>query len=161
MGIELRDEAYAGTTITIVDLGELSDLAGLAGMAGVSPEMLGTDLPAGRVELAFAVTDNVVVLGSGPGFVRSVLDTTPDTSLARNDRYEALIARVGQGTGSGFVDITAIRELIEGALTNADAAERAEYETNIKPFLVPFDAMAASNAIVGEVNRSTTIVTVK
>jgi hypothetical protein len=161
MGIDLRDEPYAGATITIIDLGELSDLLGLAGMAGVSPEMLGTDLPAGRVELAFAVTDSVVILGSGPGFVRSVLDTTPDTSLARNDRYEALIARAGQGTGSGFVDLTAIRELIEGAMTNADAAERAEYETNIKPFLVPFDAMVASNAIVGDVSRSTTIVTVK
>ena len=161
MGIEIRDEPYANTTITIVDLGELSDLAGLGSMAGVPPEVLGTDLPAGRVKLAFAVTDNVVILGSGPGFVRSVLDTTPDTSIARNDRYEALIARVGQGTGSGFVDITAIRELIEGAMTNAATAERAEYETNVKPFLVPFDAMAASSAIVGEVSRSTTIVTVK
>jgi hypothetical protein len=161
MGIELRDEPYAGTTITIVDLGELSDLAGLAGMAGVSPEMFGTDVPAGRVELAYAVTDSVVILGSGPGFVRSVLDTTPDTSLAQNDRYEALVARVGQGTGSGFVDLTAIRELIEGAMSDADPAERAEYETNVKPFLVPFDALAASNAITGDVSRSTTLVTVK
>ncbi len=160
MGIALRDEPYAGTTITIVDLGELSDLAGLAGV-GVSPEMFGTDVPAGRVELAYAVTDGVVILGSGPGFVRSVLDTTPDTSLARNDRYEALIARVGQGAGSGFVDVTAIRELIEGAMTNADPAERAEYETNVKPFLVPFDAVAGSSTIVGDVSRATTIVTVK
>jgi hypothetical protein len=161
MGIELRDEPYAGTTITIVDLGELSDLAGLAGMAGGSPEMFGTGLPAGHVELAFAVTDDVVILGSGPGFVRSVLDTTPETSLARNDRYEAIIGRVGQGAGSGFVDITAIRELMEGAMATADATERADYETNVKPFLVPFDAMAASSAIVGDVSRSTTIVTVK
>lgn len=161
MGVTVRDEAYAGTTITIVDLGELSDLAGLAGMAGVSPEMLGTDLPTGRVELAYAVTEQVVILGSGPGFVRSVLDTTPDTSLARNDRYEALISRVGEGTGSGFVDITAIRELIEGAMSGADPAERAEYETNVKPFLVPIDALIGSNAFQGDVSRSTVIVTVK
>ncbi len=161
MGVTVRDEAYAGTTITIVDLGELSDLAGLAGMAGVSPEMLGTGVPAGRVELAYAVTDQVVVLGSGPGFVRSVLDTTPDTSLARTDRYEALISRVGQGTGSGFVDVTAVRELIEGAMSNADPAERAEYETDIRPFLVPIDALIGSSAVAGDVSRSTVIVTVK
>jgi hypothetical protein len=162
MGITLREEDHAGTTITIVDLGELSDLAGLAGMAGgVSPEMLGTDLPAGHIELAYAITDDVVVLGSGPGFVRSVLDTTPDTSLARNDRYEALISKVGQGTGSGFADITAIRELIEGAMANADAAERAEYETNVKPFLTPIDALIGSSAISGDLSRSTLILTVK
>lgn len=161
MGVTVRDEAYAGTTITIVDLGELSDLASLAGMAGVSPEMLGSDLPAGRVELAYAVTDQVVVLGAGPGFVRSVLDTTPDTSLARNDRYEALISRAGEGTGSGFLDITAVRELIEGAMSNADPAERAVYETDVKPFLMPIDALIGSSAITGDVNRSTVIVTVK
>jgi len=161
MGITIREEAYAGTTITIVDLGNLSDLAGLASLAGVSPEVLGSDLPAGRVELAYAVTDGVVVIGSGPGFVRSVLDTTPDTSLARNDRYETLISKVGQGTGTGFADITAIREMIEGAMANADAAERAEYETNIKPFLTPIDAVVGSSAITGDVSRSTLIVTVK
>jgi hypothetical protein len=144
-----------------VDLGELSDLAGLAGMAGVSPEMFGTEVPAGRVELAYAVTDDVVVLGSGPGFVRSVLDTTPDTSLARNDRYAALVSKAGEGTGSGFADLTAIRELIEEAMADADPAERAKYETDIKPFLTPIDALIGSSSITGDVSRSTVIITVK
>lgn len=161
MGITVRDEAYAGTTITIVDLGDLTDLAGLAGLAGVPPEALETDLPAGRIELAYAVTDQVVVIGSGPGFVRSVLDTTPATSLAQNERYKALVSRAGAGTGSSFADITAIREMIEGAMVNADAGERIEYEENIKPFLTPLDALVGSSAIQGDVNRSTVIITVK
>jgi hypothetical protein len=162
MGVTLREEDHAGTTITIVDLGDLSELAGLAGtVGGVSPEMFGTEVPEGRVELAYAVTDDVVVIGSGPGFVRSVLDTTPDTSLARNDRYEALISKAGGGTGSGFADITAIRGMIEGAMANADAAERAEYETNIKPFLAPIDAVIGSSSTTGDISRSTVIVTVK
>jgi len=161
MGVTVRDEAYAGTTITIVELGDLAELAGLAGLAGVAPEMLDTDLPAGRIELAYAVTDQVVVIGSGPGFVRSVLDTTPATSLAQNERYKALISRAGAGTGSGFADVTAIREMIEGAMVNADAGERAEYEENIKPFLTPLDALVGSSAIDGDVMRSTVIVTVK
>ena len=161
LGITVREETHAGTTITIVDLANLSDLAGLAGMAGASPEMFGTDLPEGRIEVAYAITDQVVVIGANPGFVRAVLDTTPETSLARNDRYEALISRAGSGAGSGFVDITAIREMVEGAMADADAAERAEYETNVKPFLVPIDALVASSSIQGDVGRSTVIVTVK
>lgn len=158
LGVSVRDEAYAGTTITIIDFGDVADLVA---QAGLSPEMLGTGLPTGRVELAYAITDQVVVLGSGPGFVRHVLDTTPATSIASNERYKALAARVGQGTGIGFADLTAIRELIESAMANADAADRVEYEQNIKPFLVPFDALVGSSSIQGDLSRSNVIVTVK
>lgn len=161
-GIAVREEAYAGTTITIVDLGSLEDLAGLAGAAaGAPPEVLGSALPAGRIELAYAITDQVVVLGASPGFVKSVLDTTPATSLGQTERYKSLVTRAGGGSGSGFVDITAIREMIEGAMANAQASERAEYETNIRPFLVPIDALVASTSIQGDISRSTVIVTVK
>lgn len=158
LGVSVRDEAYAGTTITIVDLGDVADLAA---QAGLSPEMLGTGLPTRRVELAYAITDQVVVLGSGPGFVRHVLDTTAATSIASNERYRALAARVGEGTGIGFADLTAIRGLIESAMGNADAAARAEYEENVKPFLTPFDALVWSGSVEGDLTRSTVIVTVK
>lgn len=158
LGVTVRDEAYAGATITIVDLGNVADLAT---QAGVSPDLLGTGLPTGRVELAFAITDQVVVLGSGPGFVRHVLDTTAATSIASNDRYKALAARAGQGTGIGFIDLTAIRGLIESAMANASTADQANYELNVKPFLVPFDALVGSTTIQGDISRSTVIVTVK
>lgn len=158
LGVSVRDETYNGATITIVDLGDVSDLAA---QAGVSPEMLGTGLPTGRTELAYTITEQVVVLGSGPGFVKHVLDTTPATSIASNERYKSLAGRVGQGTGIGFADLTAIRELIESAMTDADAADRADYEQNVKPFLVPFDALVGSSSIIGDVSRSTVIVTVK
>jgi hypothetical protein len=46
-------------------------------------------------------------------------------------------------------------------MANADAAERAEYETNVKPFLTPIDALIGSSAISGDLSRSTLIVTVK
>jgi hypothetical protein len=159
MGITVRDETYAGTTITIVDLG---DLASLAGQAGLAPDTLGSgQLPTGHVELAFAITDQVVVLGSGPGFVRSVLDTTSATSIAANDRYKALLARVGPGAGIAYADITAIRGLIESAMVNADPSELARYETDVKPFLVPFDAVIGSSTVKDDVFHSRVIVTVK
>lgn len=158
-GIDVRDEPYAGTTITIIDLG---DLGSLAALGGVSPDMLGTGgLPTGHIELAYAVTDQVVVIGAGPGFVKHVLDTTADTSIASNDRYKALVGRAGQGSGSGFLDITAIRELIEPILASVGGADLADYETNVKPFLVPLDAVVASNSVKDGVVRSRVIVTVK
>jgi hypothetical protein len=158
-GVTVRDEEYAGSTITIVDLGDIESLAALG---GVSPEMLGTQgLPTGHIELAYAITDQVVVIGSGPGFVKHVLDTTAATSIASNDRYKALVSRVGQGSGIGFVDLAAIRELLESAMVNAGASDRADYEQNVKPFLEPLDALISSNSVKGDIVRSRVIVTVK
>jgi hypothetical protein len=159
MGIEVRDEDHAGTTITIVDLGDLNDLAGLAGVP--SDDMIGAVPLDGQVELAYAVTDEVVILGSGPGFVRSVLDTTPETSLASTDRYGQLIERVGPGSGVAYADITAIRELIEEAMATSTPSDVATYEQEIKPFLAPFDALVATTSVEGDLNRSTTLITVK
>jgi len=159
IGVSVRDETYAGTTITIVDVGDIGDLVG---QAGIPSEMLapGT-LPTGRIELAYAVTDQVVVIGSGPGFVKHVLDTTQATSIASNERYKALVGRIGQGTGMAFIDVTAIREAIESSMVGADAADLAEYEESVKPFLTPFDALIGSNSVDGGITRSTYIVTVK
>ena len=158
VGATIRDEPYAGTTITIVDLG---DAAALAGMAGLGSGAATIPLPAGHVELAFAITDKVVVLGSGPGFVKHVLDTSSTTSLASNARYKALVDRAGSGAGGSFVDIAAIRGLVEGAIASAGPAAVAAYEKDIKPYLAPFDAMYASGSVGGDLTTSTILITVK
>ena len=54
-GITVHDESYNGTTITIVDLGDASKLSGAGGTSMALP------LPAGHIEIAYAVTDDVVV----------------------------------------------------------------------------------------------------
>ena len=108
------------------------------------------------------MTNDVVVIGSGPGFVKQVLDTTSATSLASNERYKKLADRAGSGTGTTFVDITAIRGLVErAAIGVADPTAIARYEKDLKPFLIPFDALIASGSVAGDVNRSVVIVTVK
>jgi hypothetical protein len=157
-GISLRDETYAGQTITIVDLGDVRDLAALG---GVPTDDLGVDLPTGHVELAYAITDQVVVLGSGPGFVQHVLDTTPATSIASNERYKALVGRVGPGSGVGFLDITAIRGLIESAAVRMGGTDLSEYEQEYKPFLEPFDAVITTTSVKDGVSCTKAIVTVK
>jgi hypothetical protein len=162
-GITVTDEAYAGTTITVIDLGDLSRLAGMAGAAGATGAAGLPGLPTGHIQIAYAVTDDVVVIGSGPGFVKEVVDTTKDTSLASNDRYSSLADRAGAGTGATWIDITAIRGLIEKAAvgTGADPAAIATYQSDIKPFLAPFDAIYASSATGNDLDRSVIYVTVK
>jgi Protein of unknown function (DUF3352) len=157
-GITVHDETYNGTTITTVDLGDLSKLAGLAGAAGASS---GLALPTGHLEIAYAVTADVVVIGSGSGFIKHVLDTTKATSLASNGRYSTLAGRAGAGIGTAFVDITAVRGLIEKAAGTADPTAFAKYEKDVKPFLVPFDAIVGSSSVNGGMTRSVIYITVK
>lgn len=160
MGISVRDEPHAGTTITIVDLGDAGDLAG---QLGVPPGTVAPDIPieGQRIELAYAILDDVVVLGADPGFVRRIVDTTTETSLAQNDRFEALLSRVGDGSNLSYLDVAAVRELLEGFLVNANAEEAATYEQEVKPFLEPFDALIGSGSIGEDLSRNKVIVTVK
>jgi len=156
-GITTHDETYNGTTITVVDLGDLGRLSGMAGGAAS-----GSVLPSGHVEIAYAVSGDIVVIGSGPGFVKQVLDTTKATSLASSERYVKLAQRAGTGTGTTYVDISAVRELVEkAAIGVADPIAIARYEKDLKPFLIPFDAMIASGSVSGDLSRSVVIVTVK
>ncbi len=163
-GIEVRKEEYAGTTITIVDLGSAEELLGMAGMMGGLPLDPGSmpGLPTGNVEISYAATADVVVIGSGPNFVKAVLDAGAGDSLADSARYRDLVARVGANHVSvSFVDITAIRVLAEGFLDEATAEQRAEYEESVKPFLEPFDALIAANVVGGGLDAGHIIITVK
>ncbi|MEO5884632.1 MAG: DUF3352 domain-containing protein [Candidatus Limnocylindrales bacterium] len=164
-GITVRDEDYNGTAITIIDLGSLQDLAGMAAAMGggalpMDPSMM--SLPTGNVEIAYAATDGVVVIGSGPAFVKSVLDAGAGASLADDARYQGLAKRVGaEHTAVTFVDIAAIRGLLEGHLAEVPAADRAEYDESVKPFLVPFDAFIAATVADGDLDAAHAVVTVK
>ena len=155
-GIAIHDESYNGTTITIVDLGDASKLVGSGGS-----DLMVLPLPTGHVEIAYAVTNDVVVIGSGPSFVKHVLDTTDATSLASDSQYKQLADRAGAGTSSAFVDIAAIRGLAEKWIASGDPSGLSKYETDVKPFLVPFDALYGSNAISSDLTKSTFIITVK
>jgi hypothetical protein len=162
-GITVRDEDYNGSQITIIDLGSASDLIGMAGALGGAP--VPTDpgsLPSGHVEIAYATTDAVVIIGSSPDFVKHALDAGAGASLADDARYQGLVGRVGAThTAVNFVDVTAIRGLVEGLLSSATAQERAEYEESVKPFLEPLDAVVAANVLGGELDQSHMLITVK
>jgi hypothetical protein len=162
IGAAVSDEPYNGTTITTVNLGKLNDLVAKIGQAAGATSMPPVSgLPEGNVEIAYATTDDVVVIGSGPAFVKHVLDTTRATSLGGNDRYQSLTNRAGKGFSSAFVDIAAIRGLVEGVMAKEDPAKFSEYQKNAQPYLAPFDAVVVANSVQGDLTHSKAVVTVK
>lgn len=162
-GFTVRDEAYGGTTITIVDLGTAADLGAFAGAFGGMP--LPTEpgaLPDDRVELAYAATDSVVVIGASPGFVRQVLDAGAGASLADDARYQGLVGRAGaEHIGVTFLDLAGVRSLVEAQMTDASPEERAEYEESIQPFLAPFDALVATSVAGDDLDQSHLVLTIE
>jgi hypothetical protein len=155
-GLTVREEDHNGVKITIIDAGPIDKLTGSSMTAAP-----GVKLPSGDVELAWAVKDDLVVIGSGPDFVKHVLDTTDSTSLANDSRYKSLAGRVGDGTGITFVDLTEIRERTEALISSVQPAALKTYETDVKPYLVPFDAFVASGSVAGDIDHSKAIIVVK
>jgi hypothetical protein len=115
----------------------------------------------GRLELAYATTDNLVVLGLGTSFVKAALDAGPGASLADEARFKGLIDRVGaENAGIFFVDIGASREIFEQLASEMGASEMAAYEREIKPYLLPFDAFVMVPRIGGDLDRTNGIIVV-
>jgi hypothetical protein len=149
-GVELRDVQHGDTTITVIDFSDAS---------GYNEG----DLPPGyEPEIAWAVTPEVVVVGYGQAFVESVLDAGPGPSLADDARVSGLLDRVGdENLSFTFLDIRAARELVEPLMREGMSPEEwSQYETEIKPFLLPFDAMAASLQKDGDLDRGSSVITV-
>lgn len=148
-GIEIRDVQHGDTTISIIDFSQAATGSGLP------PEV--------KPEIAYAVTDEVVVIGYGEAWVKSVLDAGPGASLADDARYKAHLARVGeQNIGVSFVDIDAVRQLVEPLVEEQIPAEQWDfYETEILPYVAPFDALISGARKDGDLDRLPQTITVK
>ncbi len=162
-GIAVTDETYNGQTITVVDLGDLRSLAGMAGgLGGSSMPAAPSGMPDVSVKIAYVANDQVVAIGSSPDFIKAVIDAGAGTSLADDARFQDLLKRVDtKHTSVSFVDVTAVRGLVEGSMADAPAPKKAEYEESIKPFLTPFDALIATGVTGGTTDQTHSVITVK
>jgi hypothetical protein len=162
-GISSTDETYNGQTITIVDLGSLDGLSAFAGLRGLPVEPSSPSSGAGdHGRIAYVATDQVVVVGSSADFVKHVLDAGAGASLAKDARFQGLLGRVdAKHSGVGFVDIAAVRGIVEQLMTDAPQAERTKYEQDIKPFLAPFDALIGTGSVGSSIDQSRYVITVK
>ena len=162
-GITVTDETYNGQTITVVDVGDLRSLAGMAGaLGGAGVPATPSAIPDAHVKIAYVANDQVVAIGSSPDFIKAVLDAGAGSSLADDARFQGLLNRVDtKHTGVSFVDVAAVRGLVDASMADAPAAKKAEYEESIKPFLTPFDALIATGALGGGTDQTHSVITVK
>ncbi|HEY8988816.1 MAG TPA: DUF3352 domain-containing protein, partial [Candidatus Limnocylindrales bacterium] len=150
-GVNIRDEDHNGTPIVILDF-------------SAAPGMTSSSLPPGyKAEVAYAVTNDVVVLGYGRDFVASVLDAASGSNLASDDRFKKLLSRVGEeNIGLSFVDVNAIRGLAEPLFQRLAPAEIwATYEKEIKPYVEHVDALISSSRKDGGLDRSQAAITAR
>jgi hypothetical protein len=118
-GITYTEQTYAGATIGIVTI----------------PQMGGATIPA----LAVTAQGDLFALGT-LDFVKGILDTPAGGGLAAQAGYaHAIDLAGGAGTMDAYVNITGLRAGLE---TLIPATEKASYDTNVQPFLEPFDAVA-------------------
>ncbi|MEI7743586.1 MAG: DUF3352 domain-containing protein [Chloroflexota bacterium] len=147
-GLAVKDEDYKGTTITTVDLSALGALAGAASGGSVSaPD---------NISLSYATAADVVVLGYGPDFVKAVLDARTGDSLAKSNRFAAALKLAGPTNASlVWIDVTAFRDLAESMVP---AADKADYDANIKPYLAGFDSVIGTTTPGETVDAGTLII---
>lgn len=139
-GVTSREEAYGGGTLLVVT---------------IPSEAAGTEIP-GIPEIAVTVQGGVFALGT-IDFVKDVVDTAGGGSLADDEAYRRAISLAGgDGVGNVFVDIAGILGGVEAMLP---ADEKAQYETEIKPFLEPFEAFAAVAEAPGETTETHAVIT--
>jgi hypothetical protein len=138
-GLVVREEPYADGNLLVIE--PPSDV-----------ELAAAPFP----PLAATVQDGVFVFGT-LDFVKHVLDTSPDGSLASADAYKRAIAAAGgDGVNDLYVDIAGLVAAAEAMLP---PTEKATWETEVKPFLAPFEAFASVTEAPGSTNVSRSVIT--
>ena len=100
----------------------------------------------------------MVTIGYTADFVKAVLDTRGGESLATTDRFKGMLDRADKVHGSlSWVDVAAIRDLVEGMIPDA---ERGEYDADVKPYLAAFDAIIATSVPGDDLDTGTIVMRV-
>ncbi len=149
-GITVTDEEYGGATITVVNLGGIGGLLGAATEGAV-------EAPA-DLSIAYAVTDEVVVLGYGTDFVKGVLDARSGDSLAKTARFSTALAKADASNAAlAWIDVAGVRGFVEGMVPSD---ERADYDANAKPYLEAFDSIIGTMAPGDTIDNGTIVISV-
>jgi hypothetical protein len=165
LGLVLHADDPAAAALRLNQLGALAELAAASGEAQVAittevvegvevtrityEDPLAAELgPFNLMALEYAIHDDTALVGIGRDFVRGALTRETGDSLAESDRYAAAVSRFGGTDNSGtfFLDITALRLAIEGAMPMSDVA----YTDEVRPNLEPLDLIAGVNRVDGD-----------
>jgi hypothetical protein len=157
---QVTEQPYGDGTIVTVDLGDASTLldallqqaptsSGAPGNGAFDPSMLESLVPSGRATIVYTVQRGIFVVGTDTAFVKAVVDTTPETSLASVPTYRSAIDMAGaKNDGQAFIDIAAAIDLAR-AMPGSGAADMGD----IEPFLTPLDAVGVAYTATPDIIR--------
>jgi len=133
-GITTHDIVINGTTVTIADLGDLSSLLQQAGQAAG-----GLSVPPGtHIVISVAAHGSTVLIGAGESFARRILETIAGSSLADQASYKTALG-LAFASNSGQLYVAAA-PLLAFADTAIPADAKATFDSDVKPYVAPFDA---------------------
>jgi len=95
------------------------------------------------------------VLGVGTDFTKAVLDARTGASLAQSERFAEALAQAGTSHSALFwIDAIGLRGLAE---THLSAEDKAEYDSDIKPYLEALDTVIGTFTPGPDLARGTVI----
>jgi len=151
--IQTHATTIAGVTVTTITISDIGAL--------VPPSQLpsGMQIPSdAKVEFSLAAKGRVLLLGSGEDFMTAVLNTTPGSSLADQAAYKRATSRaLSNSRGTLYVGIHDIVGLAETFLS---ADEKARWESDLKPYVAPFQALSITSTTDASGDRSRLTITV-
>ena len=138
-GIQTHDSTISGVSVTTVTITDVSSL--------VPPSQLpsGVSIPAGtKIEFSIAAKGRVLLLGTGEPFMTAVLGVQPGSGLVDQAAYKRATARALAGSrATVYVDVRDTLTLAEKAIP-ADALAR--WQTDLKPYVAPFEAVSLTSS---------------
>ena len=154
-GITTRDIDINGTKVTIADLGDISSLLQQAGQAAG-----GLSVPPGtHIVISVAAHGSTVLIGSGESFARRILETAAGSSLADQASYKTALG-LSFPSNSGQLYVAAA-PLLAFADTAIPADAKARFDSDVKPYIAPFDAIIETTSFDPSGIRIRFVVTVK
>jgi hypothetical protein len=154
-GITTRDIDINGTKVTIADLGDISSLLQQAGQAAG-----GLTVPPGtHIVISVAAHGSTVLIGGGESFARRILETAAGSSLADQASYKTALG-LSFPSNSGQLYIAAA-PLLAFADTAIPADAKARFDSDVKPYIAPFDAFIETASADPSGIRIRFVITVK
>ena len=137
-GVQSRQSTIAGMTVTTITVSNLAALV----PPGQLPQ--GVDIPAdAKVEFSIAAKGKVILLGTGEAFMTAVLNTQQGSSLADQAGYKQATARaLANSRGTLYV---AIHDIVGMAEAFIPANDKAAWESDVKPYVEPFQALSITS----------------
>jgi Protein of unknown function (DUF3352) len=153
-GIDSTDTTIAGVTVTTVTISNLDGMAPGQFPPGFLPED-------GAIEFSIAAKDRVILLAAGAGdtFMSAALSVQAGAGLVDQAGYKTATSRALSASQMTFY--VAIRDIVGIVEPLIPADARARWESEIKPYFAPFQALSMSSSTDGNLTgRSRLILTV-